>query len=122
MKHVKKPWGEEIWIELNDRYCYKQIRINAGHQTSLQYHRQKLETNYVLSGTVLIWLEDEGHELRMYTGVAGDHFTVVPTRKHRIQALTDAVLMEVSTPEVDDVVRVEDDTGRPDGRIESEHV
>lgn len=116
MKVVKKPWGQEIWIELNDRYCYKQIQINAGHRTSLQYHNEKLETNYILSGEAEVVLGDEVKKM-----TEGEAFTVTPTVVHRVTALTDLVMMEVSTPEVDDVVRLADDASRPDGRIESEH-
>ena len=49
MKIVSKPWGKEMWIELNERYCYKRIYINKGHRTSFQYHRKKLETNYIIA-------------------------------------------------------------------------
>ena len=52
MKLVKKPWGEELWIELNDKYCYKKICIDKGFRTSYQYHEEKLETNYMLFGTL----------------------------------------------------------------------
>jgi mannose-6-phosphate isomerase len=121
VKIVKKPWGEERWIELNDKYCYKQICINSGHRTSLQYHRHKLETNFVISGRATLELEDHNGEMQMINLLAGDHATVRPFQKHRITAATDIVLMEVSTPEVDDVVRIEDDTNRLDGRIDSEH-
>ena len=59
MKVVTKPWGKEIWLELNDSYCYKRIYINAGHQTSFQYHKKKLETNYIIEGEAVIWLEND---------------------------------------------------------------
>ena len=108
-------------LELNDRYCYKRIYINAGHRTSLQYHHKKLETNYIISGDAEIWLENASGEVEIRRMTADDFFTVVPPRKHRVVALTDIVLQEVSTPDVDDVVRVQDDAGREDGRIESEH-
>jgi mannose-6-phosphate isomerase-like protein (cupin superfamily) len=120
-KVVQKPWGREIWLEVNDRYCYKRIYINQSHRTSLQYHRHKLETNYVISGQAEIWLEDETGMIQKYEAGAGFSITVPPGRKHRVVALSDVILQEVSTPEVDDVVRVEDDTRRGDGRIESEH-
>ncbi|HYO56179.1 cupin [Archangium sp.] len=122
MQLIKKPWGEEAWLELNDKYCYKRILIRAGHRTSLQYHRKKLETNYIVEGQAEVWLEDEQGVLAKRIEGSGTFFTVAPLRKHRIVALTDLVLLEVSTPEVDDVVRIADDTNRGDGRIESEHV
>ena len=57
-KIVYKPWGKEIWLELNDKYCYKRIHINVGAQTSYQYHKQKLETNYIIDGEAEVWLEN----------------------------------------------------------------
>jgi len=121
MKTVYKPWGKEIWLELNEFYCYKRIHINAGHKTSLQYHNEKVETSFIVSGTAEVWLENsEGViEKKIYT--EGDYVTVHPPKKHRIIALTDVIVQEVSTPHVDDVVRVEDDTNRPDGKIDAEH-
>ena len=116
MKTVNKPWGKEVWLELNDRYCYKRIYINAEHRTSLQYHNHKLETNYIISGTAEITLGDE-----VKTMSENDFFTVRPPTKHRVHAITDVILQEVSTPEVDDVIRIQDDTNRADGRIEDEH-
>ncbi len=121
-KIVQKPWGKEVWLELNDRYCYKRIYINAGTKTSFQYHNQKRETNYIISGEAEVWLEDDKWGIvQKIIMKAGDYFNVPPTKKHRVIALTDIILQEVSTPEVDDVIRIEDDTKRPDGKIESEH-
>ena len=116
MKTVQKPWGREVWISLTERYCYKILHITKGHRTSLQYHVKKLETNYVISGTGQLLLDDNIHEL-----FADTSFTVRPGQVHRIKADTDLVLHEVSTPEVDDVIRVEDDEHRPNGKIEAEH-
>lgn len=121
MKIVNKPWGKEEWLELNDSYCYKRIYLNAGHRTSLQLHERKVETNYVISGKAEVWLEDDYGVLQKTIMQEGDYFNVKPPRKHRVVALTDVILQEVSTPEVDDVIRVEDDSNRPDGRIEVEH-
>ena len=59
MDVVYKPWGKEIWLELNDKYCYKRIHINAGFKTSYHYHEIKLETNYIAEGKAEIWLENE---------------------------------------------------------------
>ena len=120
-KVVSKPWGREIWLELNEWYCYKRIHVNAGTRTSFQYHNEKRETNFIIEGEAEVWLEDESGSIRTYFMKAGDFFNVPPPRKHRIIAITDLILQEVSTPEVDDVVRIEDDTNRPNGRVESEH-
>jgi NDP-sugar pyrophosphorylase family protein/mannose-6-phosphate isomerase-like protein (cupin superfamily) len=120
-KIVYKPWGKEEWLELNEFYCYKRIYINAGHKTSFQYHTEKHETNYIISGTAEIWLENGEGVVNKSVMTAGSYFNVAPPRKHRVIALTDLILQEVSTPHVDDVVRIEDDTNRPDGKIASEH-
>lgn len=117
---VYKPWGREEWLELNDRYCYKRIYINAGYKTSLQYHHYKYETNYLIDGTAELWLEDDKGVIQKTIIRAGDYFNVQPPRQHRIIALTDIILQEASTPEVDDVIRVEDDTNRKDGKLEDE--
>lgn len=116
-----KPWGKEIWLEQNDKFCYKRIYINKGHRTSFQYHQQKLETNYIISGDAEIWLEDENGHIEKCKVEPGAVITVLPGRKHRVVAITDLILQEVSTPEVDDVIRIEDDTCRGNGRIENEH-
>lgn len=107
VKIVPKPWGREVWLELNDKYCYKRLYLNKGYRTSRQYHNQKLETNYIVSGEAIVELDGEISSM-----TAGDFFTVQPGVIHRITAMTDVVLQEVSTPEVDDVVRVEDDHDR----------
>ena len=121
MKTVSKPWGKEIWLELNDKYCYKRIYINAGTRTSYQYHENKLETNYIIDGEAEVWIENDSGEIEIKKMKKDDFFTVIPPRKHRVIALTDIILQEVSTPEVDDVIRIEDDSDRGDGKIVSEH-
>ena len=121
MKVVSKPWGKEIWLELNEKYCYKRIYINAGTKTSYQYHEKKLETNYIIDGKAEVWIENDEGDIEKKVMNKDDFFTVVPPKKHRVIALTNIILQEVSTPEVDDVIRIEDDTGRGDGKIESEH-
>ena len=121
MKIVHKPWGKEEWLELNEKYCYKRIYINAGHKTSYQYHNFKRETNYLISGTAEIWLENDEGIVEKRIMKPGEYFNVTPPKKHRVIAITDIILQEVSTPEVDDVIRLEDDTNRPDGRLEYEH-
>ena len=120
-KIVQKPWGKEIWLELNEKYCYKRIYINAGTRTSFQYHTHKLETNFIADGEAEIWLENNDGTIEKKIMKSGEYFTVHPPKKHRVIAITDVVLMEVSTPEVDDVIRLDDDMSRPNGRIESEH-
>tara|TARA_R110000737_G_scaffold112947_1_gene146087 strand:- start:6064 stop:7971 length:1908 start_codon:yes stop_codon:yes gene_type:complete len=122
MKTIYKPWGREEWLELNDKYCYKRIYINAGTKTSYQYHEQKLETNFIIDGTAEVWLENDEGVVEKTIMKSGDFFTVHPPRKHRVIAITDIILQEVSTPEVDDVIRISDDSGRTDGKINHEHM
>lgn len=121
MKTVTKPWGKEEWLELNERYCYKRIYINAGYKTSYQYHNFKRETNYIISGEAEVWLENDEGVVEKKIMKAGDYFNVTPPKKHRVIALTDIILQEVSTPEVDDVIRINDEFARGDGKIEGEH-
>jgi mannose-6-phosphate isomerase len=120
-KEVSKPWGREVWLELNDKYCYKRLYIKAGTRTSYQYHEKKSETNYVIKGQAEVWLENNSGVVEKFIVQKGDFFNATPPKKHRVIAITDIILQEVSTPEVDDVVRLQDDTERGDGRIESEH-
>ena len=121
MQIVSKPWGRELWIELNSKYCFKRIEINAGERTSLQFHQFKCETIFIASGKAEVWLENDEGVVEKKIMYKEKSFNVMPGTKHRVIALTDLVMFEVSTPEVDDVIRVEDDTGRQDGRIDSEH-
>lgn len=123
---VEKPWGKEIWLELwsdgeGRGYCYKRIHINKGTKTSFQYHEKKVETNYIISGEAEVLLENGQGVVELLRVGEGDSFTVLPNRKHRVIAITDIILQEVSTPDVDDVIRIADDAGRGSGKIESEH-
>ena len=128
-KIIKKPWGKEVWLrvpteeekKIGRGYCYKRIYINSGERTSYQYHERKMETNYIIKGRAEVWLENERGIVEKIIMGPDEFFTVIPPRKHRVVALTDLILQEASTPEVDDIVRLEDDTGRGDGRINCEH-
>ena len=120
-KIVKKPWGKEEWIESNDHYCYKRIYINRGQRTSLQYHEKKLETNYVAKGTTHLVIGTDINSLEQCIMIPGDSVTIKPSVIHRFIAISDVILQEVSTSQVDDVIRISDDTNRPNGRIENEH-
>jgi len=122
MKIVNKPWGKEEWLEQNEFYCYKRIYINKGGRTSYQYHKEKIETNYIISGKAEVWLENANGIIDILDLKENDFFTVKNMRKHRVIAKTDIILQEVSTPQVDDVIRISDDAQRPDGKIENEHL
>lgn len=112
MKVIEKPWGREIWLANNDRYAFKLIEIKAGSRSSLQYHRRKHETIYIESGRLKLIADDENGNLVETTLGPGEVIENKPMRRHRVIAIDDVRLFEVSTPELDDVVRVEDDYGR----------
>ena len=112
MKIVEKPWGRELWIAYTNQYAMKIIEIKAGTRPSLQYHRQKHEHIYVDQGRVRVELEQADGSMQVDEVGPGTVIEVIPGRKHRISALQDTRLLEVSTPQLDDVVRVEDDYGR----------
>ena len=116
MKIVEKPWGRELWIAHTDRYALKIIEFNQGSRSSLQYHLKKHEHIYVDAGSLEVELENEQGELEKHVLGPGDVIENQPGRKHRVKALTDVRLIEVSTPELDDVVRVADDYQRQTGQ------
>ena len=115
-RRVDKPWGhEEIWAE-TDRYLGKILCIRAGHRLSLQHHEIKDETIRILSGTMAFELENDAGEMVTHTLTKGMVAHIQPHRKHRMGAVTDVEVLEVSTPELGDVVRHEDDYGRTEQR------
>src|SRR5437763_10854637 len=98
------------------------IRSRAGQRTSLQYHREKQQANLVLSGRArLHYGREQGAGLESCELEPGSVVHIRPGAIHRIEAVADLAMLEVSTPQVDDVVRVLDDWSRPDGRIDGEH-
>ena len=111
MRRVDKPWGHEvIWAE-TARYVGKVLHITAGHRLSRQYHRVKDETLLVQTGEMDLEVGAAG-ELKTVRMQPGDTFHVTPGLVHRMIAVTDVAVVEVSTPELDDVVRLEDAYGR----------
>ena len=117
MKRVEKPWGHEVRFICTDRYAGKLLFIKAGAQLSLQYHEHKDETFYVQSGTLELVL-GRGDEQRVERLGPGESRHITPGTIHRFRAVTDCELFEVSTPELDDVVRIEDDFGREGTRTD----
>ena len=111
LKRVEKPWGYELWWARTDRYVGKVIHVNKGHALSLQYHNRKDETIFVWAGKIL-FERQEGDTLVAKELVPGDAVHVTPPTVHRMTALEDSDIFEVSTPETDDVVRLEDRYGR----------
>jgi len=112
---VPKPWGFELIWAHTDRYVGKILHVNKGEILSLQYHEMKDETLFVVRGKVLLSLRkgDESSDLVLGEGEA---FHVPPGLIHRIEALEDSDVAEVSTPELSDVVRLEDRYGRVEPR------
>ena len=110
MKRVEKPWGYELWWAVTDRYVGKLIHINKGHALSLQYHNLKDETIYVHAGKILFEMQ-EGDALAKRELLPGQAVRVTPPTVHRMTAIEDSEIFEVSTPETDDVVRLEDRYG-----------
>jgi mannose-6-phosphate isomerase len=111
-RRVDKPWGNELIWALTDRYCGKTITIETGRRLSLQYHDRKDEAILVLAGRLRLHLEDDGGSMTTRDLGPGESAHVPVGRRHRFEALDRVELVEVSTPELDDVVRVEDDFGR----------
>lgn len=109
---VDKPWGYELRWAITDRYLGKIIHVDAGQQLSLQYHVQKDEALFVLRGELDLVLEDDQGEVRTHRLGPGMSARVRPGRRHRFRAVSDVDICEVSSPEIDDVVRLEDDYGR----------
>jgi mannose-6-phosphate isomerase len=112
VERVEKPWGYElIWAETG-QYMGKILHINWGGRLSLQYHRQKDETFLLYSGRMVLVLEDASGRLQELSVAAGDAYRISAGRKHRMVALEDCEVFEVSTPLREDVVRLEDAYGR----------
>jgi mannose-6-phosphate isomerase len=112
-RRVDKPWGHELIWALSDAYCGKLLFVAKGQSLSLQYHREKDESWLVYSGRARLELGRVGEETRAeVVVVAGAAFRYRPGTVHRITAIDDTTILEVSTPQLDDVVRLADDYGR----------
>jgi mannose-6-phosphate isomerase len=111
-RQVPKPWGHELWFAHTDRYAGKFLHVNQGHRLSLQYHVDKDETSYLLSGRLLLVQGPDEHQLTTRELEPGEAWRNRPGVVHTIEALEDAVIVEVSTPHLDDVVRLQDRYGR----------
>lgn len=112
IQRVEKPWGYElIWAKTGD-YVGKVLHINKGHQLSLQYHQKKEETIFLQSGKMKLIFENDSGVLEDVILVPGEAHHIPVLRKHRMVAVEDCDVFEVSTPQLDDVVRLEDGYGR----------
>ena len=111
-RRVEKPWGHELIWAHTDRYVGKLLVIETGKRLSLQRHEIKDESIIVVSGLLRLWLEDDEGVVRTEELGPGAARHVAVGRIHRYEAVERCELMEVSTPELDDVIRLEDDFGR----------
>lgn len=109
---VEKPWGHEVWWAQTDDYAGKLLIVKTGERLSLQMHRQKDETSYLLSGRLLLVQGPSAEELSEREIGPGTSWRNEPGVVHTIEALEDATVLEVSTPQLDDVVRLSDRYGR----------
>lgn len=111
-RRIDKPWGFELLWACTDRYVGKILHIHAGHALSYQFHRVKVETIYVLSGRLLLHWSADDRPARTEEFAAGGVFHLPAGCRHRFEAVDEVELLEVSTPELDDVVRLQDRYGR----------
>lgn len=110
----EKPWGREIWFANLAGYVGKILEVKKGARLSLQYHEKKTETQYVFKGKVKLTVGPDKNTLQEVTLNQGDKYDILPYTVHRIEGLEDSAIFEVSTPELEDVIRLADDYGRPE--------
>jgi len=110
---VDKPWGHEEHFALSDgKYCGKTLHISAGHALSLQYHEQKEETVSVQTGRLQFEIGTDEEALESFELLPGEAIHLLPGTRHRMTAIEDSVVLEASTTQLDDVVRLNDRYGR----------
>ncbi len=111
---VKKPWGREEWLSVTDRYVLKKLVLNKGARFSLQYHEVKEESQHLLSGRIRMLLGKKADPETLETAqfLPGETLHILPGTIHRAEALEDSVILEASTTELLDVVRLKDDYAR----------
>jgi mannose-6-phosphate isomerase len=111
-RRVPKPWGHEIWYAVTDQYAGKILHVNRGHRLSLQFHELKDESCYLLSGRLTLVQGASAESITEREIGPGTAWRNRPGEVHTIEALEDADVLEVSTPQLDDVVRLSDEYGR----------
>lgn len=109
-----KPWGREIWFANTAGYAGKILEVKKGARLSLQYHEQKCETQYLFAGKVKLSVGKNKNVLTEIILNPGDKYDIFPYTIHRIEAMEDSKIFEVSTDQLEDVIRLADDYGRPD--------
>ena len=118
MKIIEKPWGKEEVLERNAAYMVKRLTMRKGHKCSMQFHREKIETVYLLSGSLRIFNGEREGSLVAIELKPHEYITLKPFIVHRMEALEDSVYLESSTPQLEDVVRLEDAYGRAQKSME----
>jgi mannose-6-phosphate isomerase len=109
---VEKPWGHELIWANTELYVGKILHVRAGHTLSLQYHERKDETIHLLAGEMRLWVGPSVDALELVPFPRGRSMRLQPGTVHRMEAVTDVDILEASTPDLDDVVRLEDRYGR----------
>ena len=113
VRRVDKPWGhEEHFALVNGKYCGKALHVNAGQALSLQFHERKEETVSLQSGRLLFDVGPREEDMESFELLPGEAVHLLPGTRHRMTALADSVILEASTTELDDVIRLEDRYGR----------
>lgn len=111
-KLIEKPWGKEEVLELNNNYMLKRLTMKKGHRCSLQYHNNKCETIYILSGELKIYIGKDKNNLSEKIYKQNETITIQPLEVHRMEAISDSIYLEASTPDTDDTIRLVDDYDR----------
>ncbi len=111
-RKIEKPWGYELLYALTPDYAGKLLFVRQGHRLSLQYHRKKDESMYLYQGKAIIEIEGNGGAMTSHVAEPGFCIHITPLMKHRVQAVEDTLLLEVSTSQLDDVERLADDYKR----------
>lgn len=112
MKTILKPWGYEIWFEVNDNYVVKELFMKIGHSCSLQYHEKKHESFYVVKGILKLTVGKTLDSLEDIILKAGDFYVLHPGMIHKCEGIEDSIYIECSTNHLDDVIRLQDNYGR----------
>jgi len=111
-RKTEKPWGNELLYALTLQYAGKVISVNKGFRLSLQYHKEKDESMYLLQGKVKFSVQAPDGKMSETIGQPGYCLHLPPLTTHRVEAIEDSIILEVSTPQLSDVVRLQDDFGR----------
>ena len=107
-----KPWGREVWFAHTERYAGKILEVTKGHRLSLQYHEHNMETQYLYKGNIKLTYGESADTLSEKILNPGEKIDIPPHMIHRVEALEDSEIFEVSSPELTDIVKLEDDYGR----------